>query len=195
MNGSALAAEVRCLRGRLALQFCGKESDEQLLQAFQSRGDERAFAGLVHRHGPMVLHVCRRVLGHEQDAEDAFQAAFLVLARNAAALRKKSSHASFLHGIAYRTAMKAKQAAARRRKHENQAPTRRPAGPVDDLSWREVRALLDEEISRLPEAYRSVFILCCMESLSQVEAARRLGLKVRTVSSRLAQARTRLRRS
>jgi RNA polymerase sigma factor (sigma-70 family) len=194
MNGSALAAEVRCLRGRLALQFCNKESDEQLLQAFQSRGDAQAFAGLVHRHGPMVFHVCRRVLGHEQDAEDAFQAAFLVLARNAAALRKKSSLASFLHGIAYRTAMKAKQAAARRRKHENQAPTRGPAGPADDLSWREVRALLDEEISRLPEAYRSVFILCCMESLSQVEAARRLGLKVRTVSSRLAEARKRLQR-
>ncbi|HEV3443649.1 MAG TPA: sigma-70 family RNA polymerase sigma factor, partial [Gemmataceae bacterium] len=194
MNGSARAAEVRCLRGRLALQFCNKESDEQLLQAFQSRGDAQAFAGLVYRHGPMVLHVCRRVLGHEQDAEDAFQAAFLVLARNAAALRKKSSLASFLHGIAYRTALKAKQAAARRRKHENQAPTRRPAGPADDLSWREVRALLDEEISRLPEAYRSVFVLCCMESLSQVEAARQLGLKIRTVSSRLAEARKRLRR-
>jgi len=194
MNGSALAAEVRCLRGRLALQFCNKESDEQLLQAFQSLGDAQAFAGLVHRHGPMVLHVCRRVLGHEQDAEDAFQTAFLVLARNAAALRKKSSLASFLHGIAYRTAMKAKQAAARRRKHENQAPTRPPAGPADDLSWREVRALLDEEISRLPEVYRSVFILCCMESLSQVEAARQLGLKIRTVSSRLAEARKRLRR-
>src|SRR5207245_8299134 len=123
MNGSALAAEVRCLRGRLALQFCNKESDEQLLLAFQSRGDAQAFAGLVHRHGPMVLHVCRRVLGHEQDGEDAFQAALLVLARNAAALRKKSSLASFLHGIAYRTAMKAKQAAARRRTPENQAPT------------------------------------------------------------------------
>ncbi|HEV3085072.1 MAG TPA: sigma-70 family RNA polymerase sigma factor [Gemmataceae bacterium] len=186
MNGSALAAEVRSLRGRLALQFCNQESDEQLLQAFQSRGDDQAFAGLVRRHGPMVLHVCRRVLGHEQDAEDAFQAAFLVLARNAAALRKKSSLASFLHGIAYRTALKAKQAAARRRKHENQAPTRRPAGPADDLSWREVRALLDEEISRLPEAYRSVFVLCCMESLSQVEAARQLGLGLDAETTRAA---------
>jgi RNA polymerase sigma factor (sigma-70 family) len=193
MNGSALAAEVRYLRGRLALQLCDRESDEQLLHAFQSHGDQRAFAGLVHRHGPMVLHVCRRVLGHQQDAEDAFQAAFLVLARNVAGLRKKSSLASFLHGIAYRTALKVKQAAARRRKHENQAPARQAAGPADDLSWREVRTLLDEEISRLPEAYRSVFILCCMESLSQAEAARRLGLNVRTVSSRLAEARKRLR--
>jgi RNA polymerase sigma factor (sigma-70 family) len=192
MNSSALAAGLRQLRGRMAARQRREESDEQLLHAFLSRRDESAFAILVNRHGPMVLHVCRRVLGHEQDAEDAFQATFLVLARSAASLRSKTSLASFLHGIAYRTAMKAKQSATRRRKHENQAPSRPPADPAEDLSWREVRALLDEEITRLPEIYRSVFVLCHLEDLSRAEAAQRLGLKECTVFSRLAGARKRL---
>src|SRR5262249_89245 len=127
-------------------------------------------------------------------AEDAFQAAFLVLACNAQALRKNSALASFLHGVAYRTALKAKQSAARRRKYEGQAPRRPQPDPSDELSWREVRALLDEEIARLPEACRGVFILVCLENLTQAETARRLGVKERTVSSRLAEARKRLQR-
>ncbi|HTU93073.1 MAG TPA: sigma-70 family RNA polymerase sigma factor [Gemmataceae bacterium] len=192
MSSSALAAGLRHLRRRLAAQQRCEDSDEQLLHAFTTRRDEAAFAVLVRRHGPMVLHVCRRVLGHEQDAEDAFQATFLVLAQNAAALRNKTALASFLHATAYRTAMKAKQAAVRRRKHEEQTPARPSANPADELLWREVRELLDEEIAHLPETYRSVFVLCCLEELSQEEAGRRLGLKQRTVSNRLAEARKRL---
>jgi RNA polymerase sigma factor (sigma-70 family) len=199
MSSTTLAAGIRHLRGKLALQGRQEESDEQLLHDFTSRGDDSAFAVLVHRHGPMVLHVCRRVLGHHQDAEDAFQATFLVLARNAAMLRDKTTLASFLHGTAYRTAMKAKQTAARRRKYEGASPRRAwergikpPADPADELSWREVRALLDEEIVRLPEMYRSVFVLCCLENISRDETARRLGLKEGTISSRLAEARKRL---
>jgi len=196
MSSSALAAGLRHLRDRLALQHHNEDSDEQLLRAFLSGRDEAAFAVLVHRHGPMVLRVCRRVLGHEQDAEDAFQAVFLVLARKAASLRDKTALVSWLHGTAYRTAMKAKQSAARRRKHEGSlgalTQPRSPASPGDELSWREVRALLDEEIARLPEIYRSVFVLCSLENLSRKEAAERLGLKERTVLSRLAEARKRL---
>ncbi|HTU89471.1 MAG TPA: sigma-70 family RNA polymerase sigma factor [Gemmataceae bacterium] len=196
MSSSALAAGLRHLRRKLAAQQPNEDSDEQLLHAFTTRRDETAFAVLMRRHGPMVLHVCRCVLGHEQDAEDAFQATFLVLARNAAALRRKTTLASFLHGIAYRTAMKAKQAAARRRKHQNGlgalTQPRSPVDPADELSWREMRMMLDEEIARLPEIYRSVFVLCNLEDLSREEAARRLGLKVGTVSSLLTTARKRL---
>ncbi len=192
MGSSALAAGLRQLRVQLAARQRSVESDEQLLDAFTSRRDDNAFTVLVQRHGPMVLHVCRRTLGNEQDAEDAFQATFLVLARNAVALRSKTSLASFLHGTAYRTAMKAKQSAARRRKHESRASTQSPADPADELSWREVRTLLDEEIARLPEICRSVFVLCHLEDLSRAEAAQRLGLKECTVLSRLAKARKRL---
>ena len=192
MSSSALAAGIRQLRRTLAAQQTDEQSDEQLLLAFMGRRDDGAFAALVRRYGPMVLNICRRVLGHEQDAEDAFQATFLVLSRNAAALRNKTSLASFLYGIAYRTALKAKQSAARRRKHERQAVSRPPADPAAELSWREVRMLLDEEIARLPEIYRSVFILCSLEGLSREESARRLGLKEGTVSSRLTTARKRL---
>jgi RNA polymerase sigma factor (sigma-70 family) len=192
MSHFTLAAEIRHLRDKLVQQCLHDQSDEQLLNAFASRRDENAFAALVRRHGTMVLHVCRRVLSHEQDAEDAFQATFLVFARNASSLRIRTTLAGFLHGTAYRTAMKAKQSAARRRKHEGQATTRPNTDPADELSWREVRALLDEEIAQLPEIYRSVFVLCCLENLSQAEASRRLELKERTVSNRLAAARKRL---
>jgi RNA polymerase sigma factor (sigma-70 family) len=196
MSSSALAAGLRHLRRKLALQQPSDDSDEKLLDAFTNRHDEAAFAALMQRHGPMVFHVCLRVLGHEQDAEDAFQATFLVLARHPAALRNKTSLASFLHGTAYRTAMKAKQAAARRRKHEDSRGSmsqhRSPTDPTDELSWREVRELLDEEIARLQETYQSVFILCYLENKTQAEAGLRLGLKERTVSNRLAAARKRL---
>ncbi len=192
MSSSALAAGLRHLRCKLAAQQPSSDSDEHLLHAFTSRRDDSAFAVLVRRHGPMVLHVCRRVLGHEQDAEDAFQATFLVLAQNAASLRKKASLASFLYGTAFRIAMKAKQTAARRRKHEGQSSARPPANPIDELSWREVRAMLDEEIARLPEKYRVVFVLFYLENLSREETARRLGVKDATVAKRLAHARKRL---
>jgi RNA polymerase sigma factor (sigma-70 family) len=192
MNPSALAAGVRHLRGLMALQGGREDSDEQLLHAFTSQHDDSAFATLVRRHGPLVLGVCRRVLHHAEDAEDAFQATFLLLARSASTLRNKNALGSWLIGAAYRVALTAKRTAARRRKYEGRATSRSPADPGEELSWREVRTLLDEEIARLPEIYRSVFILCCLESVSREEAARRLGLKEGTVSSRLTAARQRL---
>ncbi len=192
MNSSAVLTAVRRLRYQMAAHHGQEQSDEKLVSAYCDHRDDVAFATLVRRYGPMVLGVCRRVLGHEQDAEDAFQATFLVLARRAAALRDQTVLASFLHSIAYHLASKVKRAAGRRRKFEGQAPSRPVANPSDELSWREVRAFIDEEIARLPAKYRSIFVLCCLESVSRQAAARRLGLKEGTVSSRLATARKRL---
>ncbi len=192
MSSSAVLTSVRRLRSLMAAQQGGEQSDEQLLTAFTDRRDEIAFATLVRRHGPMVLGVCRRVLGHEHDAEDAFQATFLVLAQRVACLRDQKALASFLYGTAFHLASKAKRSAGRRHKYEGQAPSRSSIDPTDELSWREVRALLDEEVARLPEKYRNVFVLCCLEELSQAEVGRRLGLKEGTVASRLSQARKRL---
>ncbi len=160
-------------------------SDGELLHAFLSRQDQEAFAALTRRHGPMVLNICRRVLRDRQDAEDAFQTTFLALARKAASLRDRPALASWLCGAAYRAALTLKRSAARRRVHEARAEPPAPADLFADLAWREVEALLDEEVRRLPEKYQAVFVLCCLENHSRAEAARLLGLKEGTVSSRL----------
>jgi RNA polymerase sigma factor (sigma-70 family) len=174
-------------------------TDRQLLDDFVARRDETAFASLVARHGPMVLRVCRRVLGHEHDAEDAFQAAFLVLARHVGSIRKREALANWLHGVAYRIAMKVKRGAARRRNHERRAEQRKlPGGSTRQLTllgsptWDDVRSVLDEEIQRLPEAYRTAFVLCVLEGKSVPQAAAELGVKPGTASSRLTRARRRL---
>jgi RNA polymerase sigma factor (sigma-70 family) len=167
-------------------------TDRQLLDDFACRGDERAFAGLVGRHGPMVLRVCRRVLRHEQDAEDAFQATFLVLARSTASIHQRETLASWLYGVAYRTAMRAKRGAARRRTHEARLRDRTPPATVSP-TWDDVQAVLDEEIRRLPESFRSAFVLCVLDGKTVLAAAAELGAKEGTVSWRLARARQWLR--
>src|SRR5262249_16741104 len=116
--------------------------DQELLRRFLDRQDEVAFEALVRHHGPMVLDVCRALLPGEADVEAAFQATFLTLARKAAAVRKAESLASWLHGVAYRTAWKARTAFARRRKHESRVPVRAAFETADDFSWREVRQAL-----------------------------------------------------
>src|SRR5207253_996090 len=128
-----------------------------------------AFAILMQRHGAMVFGVCRSVLHHAQDAEDAAQATFLVLARKASSIRQKGSLASWLHGVAYRLAMKAR--AARSRIPQAPASDRPSPTPMDELIWRELRQVLHEEMGRLPERYRLPLILCYLEGQTQEEAA------------------------
>ncbi len=185
MPEPALAAVARHLRERVAPD----PTDRELLRDFTATADPRAFAAIVHRHGPHVLDVCRHVLRHAQDAEDAFQATFLVLARRAGSIRQGASLASWLHGVAYHMATKARRDAARRRAREARVESTPPGDPGWLAAWREVQAVLDEEIARLPEKYRAPFLLCILQGQSRAEAARELGLKEGTVWSRLSQAR------
>jgi RNA polymerase sigma factor (sigma-70 family) len=171
-------------------------SDAALLDRFVRRRDEDAFAALVSRHGPMVLGVCRRVLHHGQDAEDAFQAAFLVLARKAATIHRPERLAAWLHGVARQVALRLLRREARRRAREVRgalAAQGRAAGdPLDEITARELLAIFDEELQRLPEAYRLPLTLCALEGLTQEEAARRLGWTVGSVRGRLERGRARL---
>jgi RNA polymerase sigma factor (sigma-70 family) len=168
-------------------------TDRQLLDRFVARHEEAAFEALLLRYGPLVLGVCRRVLHDTHDADDAFQATFLVLARKAASIAKRQSVGSWLYGVAYRIAVKAKIQAQRRRAYERHAVQRPTADPLDELLWRDLRPVLDEEVNRLPEKYRAPVLLCFLEGIPYAEAARQLGCSKGTIALRLAQARDRLR--
>jgi RNA polymerase sigma factor (sigma-70 family) len=169
-------------------------SDAALLQRFVSDSDEAAFAEIVGRHGRLVLSVCRRLLPREEDVEDAFQATLLVLARKASAIRNRRSVASWLYGVAYRTALKTRTTIARREKYEQRAEVRSLLGPVSEAAMRELQAILDDEVRRLPEKFRAPFVLCCLEGKSKGEAGQELGWPEGTVSGRVAQARKLLQR-
>jgi RNA polymerase sigma factor (sigma-70 family) len=161
-------------------------TDGQLLECFLARQDEAAFEALVRRHGPMVLGVCRRVLRDFHDAEDAFQATFLVLARKAASV---GSLGPWLHGVAYRTALRVRTMNARRRAHEQRArELARPESSAGD-GWQELLPHLDEELERLPERYRVAVVLCDLEGMTRRDAARQLGVPEGTLSGRLTRAR------
>jgi RNA polymerase sigma factor (sigma-70 family) len=158
-------------------------TDGELLDALVTRGDEAAFEALLWRHGPMVLAVCRRVLRHTHDAEDAFQATFLVLIRKATTIRNRKALGSWLYGVAYRTACKARVMNARRRLKERQAATRVEVEEIQhDID-------LDAELNALPEKYRLPVVLCELDGRSRQEVARQLNIPEGTLSSRLAAAR------
>jgi RNA polymerase sigma factor (sigma-70 family) len=188
MTVASLGLVVHRLRAAAGCDVTRGLSDAELLEQFAAERSEAAFAAIVERYGRLVLGICRRVLGHEQDAEDAFHATFFILAGRAGSIRKRASLASWLHGVAYHVSRKARRAAGRRRKHERRA--KKPeSSPAPDLTWRELQTILEEEIGRLPETQRPAFVLCCLDGRSKSEAARLLGWKEGTVSARLARAR------
>jgi RNA polymerase sigma factor (sigma-70 family) len=189
MSTVPLSAIVGCVH-RLAGLDTRALNDRQLLDRFTGERDEAAFAELVRRHGPMVLSACRRVLRHEQDAEDAFQAAFLVLVRKAAFVRQGDTVAGWLHRVAHRLALRALN---KERRHERCAvPAGEQAAPLAPST--PLQAALDEEVQRLPEPYRSAVVLCYLEGRTQAEAARALATTAAAVNSRLKRARDLLRR-
>ncbi|MCI0459366.1 MAG: sigma-70 family RNA polymerase sigma factor, partial [Gemmataceae bacterium] len=147
----------------------------------------------VRRHGPMVLRLCRAVLGNWHAAEDAFQATFLILARKAGTIQKHQSLSSWLYKVAHRVAVRAREEAIRRREHEARSPQPRPADPLDEISWREVQAIFYDELAKLSERYRAPLILCCLEGKTRDEAAQQLGCPAGTLKSRLERGRRLLR--
>ena len=189
---------LRHIRSLFHPQAPGTVTDGQLLERFVERKDEAAFELLVWRHGPMVLGVCRRILQNPHDAEDAFQAAFFTLARKAASIGQRDSVGAWLYRVAYRIALRARARRARLAQREQ------PLGdlpiaevgcePADLLAWRELRPVLDAEVSRLPEKYRAAFVLCYLEGKTNEQAAEQLGCPKGTVLSRLSRARERLRK-
>jgi RNA polymerase sigma factor (sigma-70 family) len=182
-------AVLRHLHRAALLQAGGGLTDGQLLGRFLTGRDEDAFAALVRRHGPMVLAVCRRILGDDHDAEDAFQATFLVLVRKAAALCRHPILGPWLHGVAYRTSLKARTMMARRRARERRArPPLAAEAPATEPSP-EMLGLLDRELSRLPDKYRVPVVLCELQGRTRKEVARQLRIPPGTLSSRLAHAR------
>jgi RNA polymerase sigma factor (sigma-70 family) len=185
---------LQYLRRLTARQHDDELPDEQLLERFARQRDELAFAALLRRHGSMVLGVCRGILRHTHDVEDAFQATFLILAQKAASIRQRHSLGGWLYGVAYRVAVKASARAARRRQVERRTPDRVAADPLDDLTVRELRQALHEELRRLPEKYRTPLVLCYLQGKTQEEAARQLGWPKRRVKDRLQRGKERLHR-
>lgn len=196
MNNQNTGAVVDLLR-RLAAPDDDRElTDRQLLQQFAATGDQYAFASLVKRHGSLVLNVCRRLLRIEQDAEDAFQAAFLVLARKAGQIQWDDSIVCWLHEVAWRTAVDLRGRIARKSRQETtmaEMPDA-PAPSVAQGAWDELSTVLDEELRRLPEKYRAPLVLCYLEGRTRDEAGEMLGWSAGSVKGRLERGREILRR-
>ncbi|HLJ92216.1 MAG TPA: sigma-70 family RNA polymerase sigma factor [Gemmataceae bacterium] len=186
---SPLHEVIKHLRRSALLRDGAGLTDGQLLERFVAHRDEAAFEALLRRHGPMVLGVCRRVLRHETDAEDAFQATFLVLVRKAASVVPRALVGNWLYGVAHHTALKAKAMNSKRRVKERQAGSLPRSEPPAE-NWQQLQALLDGELSRLPNNYRVPIVLCGLEGKSLKEAARQLGLPQGTVASRLSRGRS-----
>jgi RNA polymerase sigma factor (sigma-70 family) len=181
------------LRRLLAGEGGDPTDDVRLLQRFASDRDEAAFTTLVQRYGPLVLRVCRNVLFDSHDVDDAFQATFLVLVKKAGTLAQPWLLGPWLHGVAYRVAVRARAQAARRRQHERQAKVMATQDSFSESDWRELGPVIEEEVHSLPEKYRVPFVLCYLEGKTNEEAARLLGCPKGTILSRLSRGRERLR--
>ena len=194
-----MSGRFGAVRGDVLRLFEGESvaglGDGELLERFADRRDEVAFEALVSRLGPMVLGICRRMLADPHDVDDAFQATFLVLVRRAGSIRERDLVAPWLHGVATKVARRARADSARRAARERVAvvETAREEGAGVESEWPELRALIDEEIGRLPENHRRAVVLCDVEGLSREEAALRLGWSLNMVRGRLERARDRLR--
>src|SRR5437660_1606067 len=180
------------VRKVLAGKDLGRLTDRELLKRFAQERDAEAFAALVQRHGPMVLSVCRRMLRNDHDVEDAFQATFLILVRKAGTHKWDESVGNWLYVVAYRLGLRIRKGAARRFLTGNVAMAS-TADPLTDVSGRELCLVLDEELCRLPDQYRTPLVLCCLEGLSRDEVARQCGLSLDKLKRRLAKGRLLLR--
>ena len=194
----ASASTIMSHRGPSVVTDHREQTDDFHLARFLGGNEaqaEDAFSELVRRHGPMVLGVCRHVLEHHSDAEDAFQATFLVLARNAASIRDHRVLANWLYEVAYRIAIRSRTRSAQRRSREKEVARMSALadGQVHDPAWTELRPVLHEEVNRLPEKYRKAVVLCYLEGRANEEAATLLGWPVGTVKGRLSRARDLLR--
>jgi RNA polymerase sigma-70 factor (ECF subfamily) len=173
------------------LHGASEDSDAQLLERFTSRREEEAFVALVRRHGPLVLGVCRRVLRDDHESEDAFQATFLALARQAGSIRRGESLSSWLYGVALRVALRSRAQLTRRSRHERTAAAQKANGASadGDAFPADLRLVLDEELARLPARYRRALVLCYLQGRTHIEAARELGYPAGSMSRHLARAR------
>jgi len=165
------------------------QSDGDLFRQFTRHGDQETFAQLLVRHGPYLLGVCRRVTAHAQDAEDVFQAAFLELVRNRASISRADSVAGWLQTVVVRLGHKARARRARRQQKEGSSMIDKGTVTADDVSWGEVRQVVDEEVARLPDELRGPIILCLFEGRTQEEAGAYLKMNPRTIKARVARAR------
>jgi RNA polymerase sigma factor (sigma-70 family) len=189
MSPSQLDSVLRAVRHAAGGEGVREQTDGQLLRRFVAAKDETAYAELMRRHGGMVLRVCRRVLHNAHDAEDAFQATFLTLAHKAASISKERSLGCWLHGVAHRIALRARDAAARRHANEARAGTRATPDPLAEVTLREAQAVFDAELARLPDRLRAPLVLCYLEGKTQDEAARELGWSLATLRRRVEQGR------
>src|SRR5262245_16948450 len=192
MASSQTSEVIQHLRRAVLLRDGAGLTDGQLLHDYLSRRDEVALAALVRRHAPMVWGVCRRVLRNHHDAEDAFQASFLVFVRKAASLAAPELLASWLYGVAHQTALKARATTDKRRARERQVTEMPEPSLTEPDLWHDLQPLLDQELSRLAEKYRVAIVLCDLEGKTRKEAARQLGVPDGTLAARLARGRVML---